>query len=444
MIRRAESLCGGRKGALALLALTLLGLGLRLDFAVRAPQRPIDDARGYARIAAALYEEGAYSQGPEGRRLGLQPAENYSPGLPLLAAAVYELGGGVNETAARIVLALIAAAAVPLSFGLGRRLGGSAAGLVAAAPMAIYPALLEYTGMLTTEPLATTLLAAALLAFLRACDGGSPWRFALAGALTGALAMVRPEYLALFALLPALGALKLARSRGWRAALGPAALTALAACLVVAPWTVRNAIALDRFVPLSTGGGQALFEGSYRPSGGDPQRVMAEVLARNPGIRRELQSRPGPIYLDQVVAALATRRHPGEDTDAALAQMGRSAYLDQLRDDPFGLAGYLAGKTWRVWTVSTRQVMNGPLWRLFHLLLVAAALAGLAIGLARRSFAALTMGAVAVLVTAIQAVYVASPRRTLVLLPLICALAGLCAVWLAGRLRERRAISLPR
>ncbi len=45
--------------------------------------------------------------------------------------------------------------------------------------------------------------------------------------------------------------------------------------VVVAPWTVRNAIALDRVAPVSTGGGQVLFAGSYLPSGGDPEPWVA-------------------------------------------------------------------------------------------------------------------------------------------------------------------------
>ena len=84
---------------------------------------------------------------------------------------------------------------MPLTFLIGRRLSGPTAGLIGAAAVAIHPALLEYGGMLMSEPLATTLLGGAILAMLWAGDGERARRWALPGALLGALALTRPEYL---------------------------------------------------------------------------------------------------------------------------------------------------------------------------------------------------------------------------------------------------------
>ena len=60
--------------------------------------------------------------------------------------------------------------------------GAVVAGLIAAFVVAIYPATIEYTGMLMTEPLAATLLAGAVLGILWAGDGADagatvPWRW---------------------------------------------------------------------------------------------------------------------------------------------------------------------------------------------------------------------------------------------------------------------------
>jgi 4-amino-4-deoxy-L-arabinose transferase-like glycosyltransferase len=433
---RLQSACGGRLGATIAIAICLLGLGLRLDYAIDAPQRPVDDARAYERIAAALYSGQGYTQGEAGAHL--QSASNYQPGLPLLVTGIYELRGAADPEAARIVLALLSALAVPFAFLLGRRLAGPGAGLIAALPVAVYPALLEYSGMLMTEPIGSALMAGMVLLFLRAREHPQrTWPWALCGIAIGAAAMLRPEYLLLILVLPALALLPRAgsRSRPDRRQLGRAALMASCAVLVVLPWTARNYVAFDRVVPISTGGGQVLDAGSYMRAGPDPEGVTADVLAEHPWIRRELGPRPGPIYRGQALAALAERRHPGEDTDTALVGMALHAYADHAVHEPLALAGFLAGKVWFGWTEPARGVMRWPLWRALQLALLVAAAAGLAIGLARRRFDVAAIAAVLLLETLVQAVFIASPRRTLTLLPLTAALAGAGAVWLAAGAR---------
>jgi hypothetical protein len=426
--------CGGRRPALLLALVFALGLGLRLDYAIRAPERPVDDARAYARIARSLYEGEGFTQGEGPAHRHLQPASNYTPGLPLLTAAVYALRHAPDKEMARIFLALLSSLAVPLAFLLGKRFGGPGAGLIAALPTAIYPALLEYSGMLMTEPLGTALLAATILAFLWACEGARRWPWACAGLLAGAMAMLRPEYALLIAVLPGIALLRLRRGSGtaWRG-VAPVALMVGCACLVILPWTVRNFVVFDRFVPLSTGGGQVLYQGSYVPAGPDPERMGPVFLERNPWIRRELAPQPGPIYRGQAVALLAERLHPGENADTALRGMAVDAYLDAATGEPLTLAGFLAGKVWLAWTGPARGVMRMPLWRVLQLALLLAAAIGLAVGLLRRRFEAVVLGALFLTVTLVQAVFIASPRRTLMLLPEISALAGLGVTWVVAR-----------
>jgi hypothetical protein len=418
---------GGRIGLAALIAILMLGLGLRLDYAWEG-RTPVYDAIAYERIATNLEHGEGFSLGAN----ATQPASNYSPGLPLLVGGLYELSGDEHERFARLVLALIGSLAVLFAYLIGRRLSGPVGGLVGAALVAIYPALLEYQGMLMGEPLAATLLSGAVLAMLWALDRSGVARWLVPGALFGALTLVRPEYLGISL---AIAVVAFAWNReNWRVGAINAAVLLAGVALAVAPWTVRNAIALDRFVPISTGGAQVLFAGSYLPSDGDPERVGAEVLERHPGLARQL---PADARLEQILAALAAQRYPGTDTDEALARMGREHLWDDLSDRPLDYGRFIAAKVWRAWSHGPRKVMERPAWEALHWALIGLGLLGLIVLARRRSREALLLVVLLVAVTAIVALLVASPRRVLVTLPIVAALAGVGATACADSLTRR-------
>jgi 4-amino-4-deoxy-L-arabinose transferase-like glycosyltransferase len=436
---------GGRAGIAALAAILLIGLGLRVDYAWEG-RPPVFDATAYARIAANLDRDRGFTLG----RAATQPASDYSPGLPLLAASVYELTGGVHERLARLALALLGSLAVLFTYLIGRRLSGPAAGLIGAGAMAIYPALLEYQGMLMGEPLAATLLSGGILATLWAAGRQDPpARWLVPGVLFGALTLVRPEYLAVTALIAIVVFARRARS-DWRRSLAQAGILLAGAAVAVAPWTLRNAIALHRFVPVSTGGGQVLFAGSYMPSGGDPERVGREVLERHPELTRELANRYLPrsssptvtavlaqVRLEQILAALAARRYPGTASDSALARMGREQLWRDVSEQPLEYAGFVAAKVARIWSHGPRDVMRRPLWEALHWALVAFGLLGLVVLARRRPWEATLLAVVFVSITAISALLVASPRRVLVMIPLVAALAGVGATACRDSLARR-------
>lgn len=449
---------GGRIGLAALVLVLLLGLGLRLGEAWDG-RAPVYDAQAYAAIAANLDRGEGFTVGPQ----ATQPSSNYSPGLPLLVAGTYEVTGGVHERLARVVLALIGTLSVLFAYLIGRRLGwalqrpraSEVAGvptpnrrlakkrgyspqnspsvwvaLVGALVVAIYPALLEYQGMLMSEPLAATLLSGGVLAVLWAWDGG--WaRWLLPGALFGALALTRPEYLGVAILVALVIALRTLRS-DWRTSLLPAAVFLTAAVVVIAPWTLRNAVALDRFVPISTGGGQVLYAGTYLPSDGDPEKVGAEVVAENPALFSPQDAQQ--LRLEQILARLAAARYPAMETDQALSKMGKEQLWDDVSEEPVEYAGFVATKVWRIWGHGPRDVMREPVWEVLHLALVALGLAGLAILAWRRRWEALLLGTIFLAITAISALLVASPRRVLVLVPLLAPLASVAIAWLSARL----------
>jgi 4-amino-4-deoxy-L-arabinose transferase-like glycosyltransferase len=441
---------GGRVGLAALVAILLIGLGLRVSYAWDG-REPVFDAAAYAAIATNLERGNGFTVGAA----ATQPSSNYSPGLPLLVAGTYEVTGGVHERLARLILALAGTLSVLFAYLLGRRLSrvmpeagpsrlkaslGVIAGLVGALAVAVYPALLEYQGMLMSEPLAATLLSGAVLAIFWASERDGAVAWLLPGALLGATAMVRPEYLGVALLL---GVVVFARSAGsdWQRALTQVAILLAGLILVVAPWTIRNAVALDRAVPISTGGGQVLFAGTYLPSDGDPEKVGAEVVARHPELFAPADAQR--LRLEQILARLAAARYPDLETDRALSRMGREQLGDDISEQPLEFAGFVATKVGRIWSRGPRDVMREPGWAALHWALLGFGLLGLCLLAWRRRWEALVLATVFIAITALSALLVASPRRVLVMLPLIAALAGVGATWLWGAAWERRGKGAP-
>jgi len=447
---------GGWIGVGALVAILLLGLGLRVGEAWDG-RAPVYDAQAYAAIAANLEDGNGFTVGAQ----ATQPSSNYSPGLPLLAAGIYRVTGGVDERLARVVLAVVGALSVLFAYAIGRRLTrpphrpgssevGAAAGerellvrsggyspqnspsvwpaLVGALVVAVYPALVEYQGMLMSEPLAASLLSGGVLAALWSWDGRAV-RWLLPGALFGALAMVRPEYLGIAFLVALVMAAREVR-RDWRSSLLRAAVFLGAALVIIAPWTIRNAIALDRFVPISTGGGQVLYAGTYLPSDGDPEKVGTEVVRENSQLFAPQDAQR--LRLEQILARLAHSRYPEMETDKALSKLGKEQLWDDISDEPVEYAGFVATKIGRIWLHGPRDVMREPAWEVLHWLLVAFGLLGLTLLAWHRRWEALLFATIFLAITAISALLVASPRRVLVLVPLLAALTAPALTYLTA------------
>jgi hypothetical protein len=414
----------GKRTLIALGVIALLGLVVRAYVVVEPVEFPGDDSRAYYALSKALYEEQSFG-GSE-----FEDSSDWSPGAPFLYAASFYATGGAREGTARIVEALLGVATILVVFALGWRLGGRAhgrwVGLFAAFAVAVYPPFIHSTGVIMSEPPAMLTLPAAILAFLWASERRELWPWAVPGLLFGLTAMFRPEYLFVGFAFVVLAGLRAGRDHGWKTSVAGAAVLLLAMLLPILPWTVRNVIVLDKVVPISTGGGKALYVGTYLPADGEYQRVKEELANRYLGSPfgrsdEELDAiDPTPLFNE------VAKRHPDLPRDEALGKIGKENFEEFFGEDPGGYVAMTVRKVGRMWSSGVGEAMSSTPGRVVQVLLALLGLVGFVLlGLRRRWWELLVLATPIALVTAIGAISLAAPRRNEVLMTLVFPLAGL-------------------
>jgi 4-amino-4-deoxy-L-arabinose transferase-like glycosyltransferase len=237
----------------ALLAVCALALVVRLVYASTVAEGvPVTgDAQTYHLLAQRLADGDGYVR-TQGEMAGTPTAE-FPPLFPATLAVV-DLFGGRSVGAQRGFTAFVGAGAVALIGLAGRRVRGSAVGLVAAGLAAVYPMLFQVDAALMAESLYALLVAGFLLSVYRSIDDPSPVNWVLSGALAGLAALTRTEGLLLVPVVLLPEALRRGGTTP-RARWGSLGLGVLAALVVVVPWIGRNALTFDRFIPISNNSG---------------------------------------------------------------------------------------------------------------------------------------------------------------------------------------------
>jgi 4-amino-4-deoxy-L-arabinose transferase-like glycosyltransferase len=296
----------------------LLALLLRVGYMVATPgYELVHDALDYDHAATSIAggDGWPYSRAP-GRETAFRP-----PAYPVLLAGVYKVTGVEHGTKhervvpARILGILIGTLIVAMIGVVAAQLWGRRIALLAMLGGAIYVPLILVGASVMSEPLFALLLLGALAAAIQHRRSTHRWRWVMtAGVLAGLTCLTRANALVL--LLPLGLAVWTVRPRFTPRALAAPALLVVLALLTVSPWTIRNAIVFDRFIPVSTQLGSAL-AGTYN----DQARLDKENPAswraifhipEFDDISAHLKETPEPVVEDELRARSKAyiRKHP--------------------------------------------------------------------------------------------------------------------------------------
>lgn len=236
-----------RNWALLLFALNLT-VGLAFCFAIfpsLAGTTTGLDPDGYGGAGRVLYETGQFST--------IEKAPLY----PAFVALVSLLTGGYRVWAIQAAQCLVAALTCVLLYVVFRQTLREPMARWASLACALYPMLVWYTPRLWTETFLTFVLAGFALTLVNLLQSPTIPRALLCGALAGVVTLSKGIALIFVPLAPLVLLLRF-RSKAWCWML----LFALAAAVLIAPWTWRNWTLTGEFLPVHANGGYNFYLGN--------------------------------------------------------------------------------------------------------------------------------------------------------------------------------------
>ena len=240
-----------------LLVVILGGLALRVVYITAVQPVQLSDMESYWNAAIRLLEEGRYYYPtPLGDLMAWRP-----PGYPFLLYILIAVFGKAPWIP-WLINGMCFAVTILSTSALARQIGlTNRSALITAVILACWPGAIAGFGMAATEWLSLALFTAGFWAFLKSqCMETSPGArtgFAiLVGLMTGVGVLVRPSLL----FVPLIWIMySLSSRQNFSRSLIATTIALVVTVMVIAPWTVRNAVVLDAFVPVSTNGGSVFY-----------------------------------------------------------------------------------------------------------------------------------------------------------------------------------------
>ncbi|NQT27213.1 glycosyltransferase family 39 protein [candidate division KSB1 bacterium] len=193
------------------------------------------------------------------------PTVFVAPLYPLFLAGIYKLFG-VHYILVKVIQILLSGLTAWIVFYIAKRLYNETVGFITLVLFALHPALIAIPAYLYNETLNILLLCVAILFLIRAFQEPYKWLdWALAGFFLGVSTLVKGSTqmfpLFLLGIMLCFSAFR----RYWRKWF----LFFMVFCMVLIPWTVRNYIHFNVFLPVATGSGEVLWTGNYLPFDGE-------------------------------------------------------------------------------------------------------------------------------------------------------------------------------
>lgn len=243
-----------------------IGMALRVLWALWVPVMPVSDSWGYHQFARNIVDHGVYGW------TATEPSAYWAVGTSAAIAFTYLF---TDSYWGVVLLNLLAGLMIiTLTQALAARWFGEAVGLAAMAIVALWPNLIVFTSVLSSELFFLATLLAGLFFWQR--PGGNPLvNLIIAGLIWGLAGYVRPVVL-LVPVTLALVDLAQGPRRFLRTAL-EAGIAILLIMLVALPWTARNHRELGAPVMISTNFGPNLWMGNNPDSTGGYMPLPPEV-----------------------------------------------------------------------------------------------------------------------------------------------------------------------
>ena len=396
----------------AALWLIIVGMALRLLWALIMPVNPVSDGAAYNAFARNLVEHGVYGWDPE------TPSAYWAVGTSAIVAATYFLFGAGSTIG--IVLTNLAASLLILLmiFRVGKLYFDNRVALAALAITALWPNLIIFTTVLSSE---LYFIALTLLGLWLWARPGRWWiNLILAGLVWGAACYIRPVIL-LFPVALVIASFSQGLAASFRTALRAACVIGIILA-VVAPWTARNEAVLGEPFLVSSNFGANLWMGNNPDSTGGYMPLPDEA--------RSMDEAQRDAYLKELA-----RTYIQED----LGRFARDVISRTVRlhsRETIGVAWNLEGIETRAGQVgvTAAKAIASAYW---YILLIAA-LAGVVLLLMRNKLAGVfhpVFGGWAYF-TAVHAMIVADDRYHMPASPFIALLAAVSLVAILSRWRD--------
>lgn len=251
----------------ALLLIAAGGLLLRIIWVLWASREPtgIFDPSLYRHSGVHIGSGNGYLS------YGDHPTAYYPPGYPYFIGGIYLLARLVGLTGSYTLLiglvqAVLGALTVLMVGLIAHRIGGKRAGMIAAACFALWPSVVVYTSVILSETLYMFLFAGFIMCIVwlpgakeQLPDDHQVWKSRLLwlGAVFLALGVLTRPQSALIG-IPIVAVIWWVSGFSFNVAAQRGLVLVFVTLLVLMPWTIRNAVQLGGFVPLSNNTGHNL------------------------------------------------------------------------------------------------------------------------------------------------------------------------------------------